>query len=127
MQAGTTDLVPLDEDHVEAELGSAQRCGVPAAAASEDHDVMGLSGAGFGHLGAPSRSHATGALVAGEPAAILSSLQWGVTSDPARPDSVIRHVNESWDTNSAFCGGPETQIRTSTPVLVWIRGAIHRR
>ncbi|GAB3263302.1 hypothetical protein GCM10027456_45430 [Kineosporia babensis] len=65
---------------------------------------MRLAGSGFGHLGAPSRSHATGALVAGEPVAILSSLWWGVTSDPACPDRVIRHVNESCDTNPAPMG-----------------------
>ncbi|GLY32809.1 hypothetical protein Kisp02_61740 [Kineosporia sp. NBRC 101731] len=66
---------------------------------------MDLAGAGFGHLGAPSRFNATGALVAGEPAAILSSPGWVVTSDPPCPGRVIRHVNESWDTNTPVPNG----------------------
>ncbi len=43
VQAGTAQLVLLDEGHREAQLGRAQRAGVPAGTPAQDQDVVGVA------------------------------------------------------------------------------------
>ena len=55
VQAGAADLVALDEDHRQAELGGAQGAGVTAAAGAEDHEIGGTGAGRIGHGRAPRR------------------------------------------------------------------------
>jgi hypothetical protein len=50
VQAGATDLVLLDHDNGQAELGGTQGTGVAAAARTEDDEINGLR---VCHDGAP--------------------------------------------------------------------------